>query len=129
MTFQQSIRTCLQTYATFQGRARRSEFWWFVLFVFLVSAAADILDGVIFGSPSSGEAGISIFAPIVGLALFLPTLAVAVRRLHDIGRSGWWVFLNLVPIVGFLVLLYWYTRDSEPETNVYGPPPKALVPV
>lgn len=123
MTFTESISTCLSKYATFQGRARRSEFWWFVLFIFLISAAANIIDGLIFGFPPPGETATGILSPILGLAIFLPALAVTVRRLHDIGRSGWWVLLNLVPLVGFLVLLYWYTRDSEPETNEYGPPP------
>lgn len=113
MTFQEAVRTCLTKYATFRGRARRPEYWWFVLFVFLAQFVAGIVDAILFPGPEaqSGPVG-----GIVTLALLLPTLAAGARRLHDIGRSGWWLLLGLVPIVGTLVLLWWFVQPSrEPE--------------
>ncbi|MEZ5752279.1 MAG: DUF805 domain-containing protein [Paracoccaceae bacterium] len=115
MTFTTAIQTCFQKYVTFDGRAARSEFWWFVLFQLIVNVVAS---GV-FGSKS-------IIALIITLALFLPSLAVGVRRLHDIGKSGWWVLIGLVPLLGLLVLLYFYVQDSESGTNAYGPNPKGM---
>ena len=65
----------------------------------------------------------ALLAPLFGLATILPALAASVRRLHDIGKSGWWVLLHLIPVIGFLVMLYFYLQPSEPGTNEYGPPP------
>ncbi len=98
MDFVQAIKSCLGQYATFSGRATRSEFWWFFLFQVLVMVAASMLGDVING--------------IASLALLLPALAVGARRLHDIGRTGWCQLLLLTGI-GFLVLLYWWVQPSE----------------
>ncbi len=91
MTFQQSVVTCLKKYFVFSGRASRSEFWWFQLFVFLINAILSAL-------------GFLTLQSLVGLALFMPGLAAACRRLHDSGRTGWWLLLILVPVVGWIIL-------------------------
>ena len=97
MNFGQAIATCLGKYATFSGRASRSEFWWFTLFQLLLGLATAML-------------GETVNA-LISLALLLPALAVGTRRLHDIGRSGWWQLLYLTGI-GFLLLLYWLVQPS-----------------
>lgn len=119
MGFGDAIRSCLQKYATFAGRAPRSEFWWFWLFGGLVSAVCGVIDTAILGAPA-GEGWLSALA---GLALLLPSLAVSVRRLHDIGRSGWWWWIALIPIIGWIVLIVWYCQASQPGTNQFGPDP------
>lgn len=116
MDFQTAVKTCFQKYATFSGRAKRPEFWWFILFYFVVGCILNIIDGILFGFSSD----IRVLSSIFGLAIFLPNLAVAVRRLHDIGRSGWWILIGLIPFVGWIVLIYWYCQPSEQGTNQYG---------
>ena len=119
MGFGDAIRTCLQKYATFGGRAARSEFWWFWLFGVLASLVAGVIDNALFGAPA-GDGWISA---LVGLALLLPSLAVSVRRLHDIGRSGWWWWIAVIPVIGWIVLIVWYCQASQPGTNRFGPDP------
>ena len=111
MDFGQAIKTCLNKYATFAGRAGRSEFWWFVLFNFLVSMAASIIWHRL--------------GNLTGLVLLLPSVAVGARRLHDIGKSGWLQLLWFVPLIGGLLLIYWAVQKSDPNANEYGPPPAA----
>jgi uncharacterized membrane protein YhaH (DUF805 family) len=122
MGFSEAIRHCLASYATFQGRARRSEYWYFALFGVLVSVATGLLDLILFPGFES-----SVISLIASLALLLPTLAVSVRRLHDTGRSGWWLLVGLVPLVGALVLLIWACQRSDAE-NRFGPPPAGTAP-
>jgi uncharacterized membrane protein YhaH (DUF805 family) len=115
----------LKKYAVFDGRARRQEYWMFVLFNFIISFALGIMDAItgIF-SPVNW-----IFASlgwIYSLAILIPSLAVSVRRLHDTGRSGWWLLLGLIPLIGFIVLLIFYVEDSQPGNNQYGPNPKEV---
>ena len=110
MDFVQAIKSCLGQYATFSGRASRSEYWWFFLFQVLVMVATGMLGDVING--------------IASLALLLPALAVGARRLHDIGRTGWWQLL-LLSGIGFLVLLYWWVQPGEGAGNIYGEPSAA----
>lgn len=117
MTFEDSIKTVLTKYATFTGRAARPEFWWFALFGFIVSLIASFIDAILFG--------IDILGTIVGLALIVPQLAVATRRLHDIDKSGWWQLLILVPIIGWIVLIYFYVQPGQASANRFGPPPVA----
>ena len=119
MTFPDAIRRCLTLYATFGGRARRSEFWFFWLFNLLAHGVAGILDVAIFGIASPLNA-------IVSLLLLVPNLAVAVRRLHDGGRSGWWLLIVLVPLLGILVLLFWSVRRGEDGPNRFGADPRAI---
>ena len=139
MTFTQAVQSCLSKYAVFTGRAPRSEFWWFWVFTILVEVAAVVLGGMLF-TGSFTEHGMGTMhgwymvgysnwlAGLVHLLLFLPSLAVAVRRLHDVGRSGWWLLIVLVPFFGFLLLLFWWVQPSEPRDNAHGPSPYPLLP-
>lgn len=113
----------LKKYAVFSGRAQRAEYWYFILFNFLVSMALILIDSVI-GPLTYG--GVGLFHSVYALAVLLPSIAVLVRRLHDIGRTGWWFFIGLVPLVGFIVLLVFTVTDSEPGENIYGPNPKGM---
>jgi uncharacterized membrane protein YhaH (DUF805 family) len=117
MGFADAIRSVFSKYVVFSGRARRSEFWWFFLFAVIVYIVVGIIDAAI---------GSSILGLIVSLALLLPSLAVNVRRLHDTGRSGWWILIGLIPIVGFIILLIFECQDSQPGANAYGPSPKEV---
>lgn len=105
----------LKKYADFNGRARRREYWSFALVSFLVSIALSIVDGML---------GTAFLASIYGLAVLLPGIAVTVRRLHDIGKTGWLALVALIPFIGWLVLLYFMIQDSEPGVNQWGPNPK-----
>lgn len=94
-TFSQSVSTCLSKYVTFSGRARRSEYWWFVLFVVIGSLLLSIVDGILFGSdPETGEVN-QVLSGLFSLAMFLPLLAAGWRRLHDTGRPGWYLLLPM----------------------------------
>ena len=108
MNFGQSISVCLSKYATFAGRASRPEFWWFTLFQILLSLVAGM-----FGDTISG---------LVGLALLLPGLAVGARRLHDIGKSGWWQLIMLT-VIGLLVLIYWWAQPTVEGSSQYDAAP------
>lgn len=129
MTFGQSIRTCLSKYATFSGRAQRSEFWWFILFVWLVSIALSIVDSTLFGTTVVTDTGFSastntpIFSGIFSLAMLLPNLAVGARRLHDTNRSGWWLLIGLIPLIGFIVLIVFFATQGTRGANRFGPDP------
>jgi uncharacterized membrane protein YhaH (DUF805 family) len=123
MSFTAAIRSVLTQYVGFTGRARRSEYWWFALFTVLVGLAAAILDSVL-GTTLGSDGSTGVIGIIVNLALLLPTLAVAMRRLHDTDRSGWWLLIGLVPIVGAIVLLVFFVLDSTPGTNRFGASPK-----
>jgi len=123
MNFQTAVRTCLlEKYVTFSGRARRSEFWWFALFNLIGNAVFGIIDGSM-GS-GMGQGG-GLIGGLFSLAIFLPSISVSVRRLHDIGKSGWWLLIALVPVIGWLVLLYWYVQQGMAETNEFGDNPIA----
>lgn len=123
----------LKNYATFSGRARRSEYWFFVLFNLIFSIVAIILDnllGTTFNITSIDGQQIPIFYGyiylIYALFVFLPSLAVLVRRLHDTGKSGWFIFISLIPIVGAIWLLVLTFMDSVYGANKYGPNPKDI---
>ncbi len=124
------LDTLKNKYAMFEGRASRSEFWYYTLFYFILSFVAGMIDvfliNPMLGMPVSeaGQGGLLQF--ILALALLIPTIAIGVRRLHDIGKSGWWLLIGLIPIVGFFVLLYFYVLDSQIGPNAYGPSPKGL---
>lgn len=111
MDFKTAIITCLTKYVDFDGRASRSEFWWFFLFQFLVVVILSVL--------------LSILGTIASLALLLPGLGASVRRLHDIGKSGWWILIGLIPLIGWLIALYWAVQPSQPESNNWGAPSAA----
>ena len=115
---------CLQHYADFTGRARRSAYWYFVLFNFIVSILIGLSLGVIAGLLN--VPALVYLAYLWSLAVFIPSLAVSVRRLHDIGRSGWWLLLSLIPLVGAIILIIWHCTDSQPGANQYGSNPKEM---
>lgn len=121
VSFGQAISTCFNKYCTFTGRARRSEFWFWTLFVCLLSMVVAVLVGAAAGFDSGAYHAIT---GLVGLFFLLPNLAVTFRRLHDVGRSGWWWLIAFVPCVGVLILLYFELLDSQPQANQYGPSPK-----
>ncbi|WSK45088.1 DUF805 domain-containing protein [Micromonospora maris] len=122
VSFPDAIRSVLSKYATFRGRARRSEYWWFSLFLLLVGIVASVLDSAL-GVDFEGSGGpVSL---LVNLALLLPSLAVAARRLHDIDRTGWWLLLAFIPIVGWIVLLVFALQNGTPGPNRFGPSPKS----
>lgn len=116
----------LRQYADFGGRARRTEFWMFTLFNTIFSIVLLVIDsaaGLTFGEPPSQ---FGVLRTIYSLAVLVPTIAVAVRRLHDTDHSGWWVLIGLIPIVGWIILLVWYCTDGRPEPNQWGPNPKMV---
>lgn len=115
----------LKKYVTFSGRARRKEYWMFILFNLIFSIVATILDSVL--GTRNPDTGYGIVSGLYSLAVLLPSLAVLVRRLHDIGKSGWWFFISLIPIVGVIWLLVLLATDSQPGDNQYGPNPKTSV--
>lgn len=118
------LKVVRDNYANFKGRAQRKEFWMFQLFAFIFAILLVIIDGIT-GSldPISG---FGLFSGIFTLALIIPTIAVGVRRLHDTGRSGWWYFAILIPLLGLIVLIFW-CFDSDSEENKYGENPKEAI--
>jgi uncharacterized membrane protein YhaH (DUF805 family) len=131
MTFVEAIKTGLSKYVTWKGRASRSEFWFFFLFAFLCMIVASIIDGILGTTvrtvnPLTGlEQGASYgyVYIIVALGLFLPNIAVMVRRLHDTGRSGWWYWIALIPLVGIILLIVWFATKGTTGSNEYGEDP------
>ena len=113
----------LKNYVGFSGRARRKEYWMFVLFNVIFAVVAMILDNVL--GLASKELGYGPIYGIYALVMILPSLAVAARRLHDIGKSGWWLLIALIPIVGAIMLIIWDVREGERGDNRFGPDPKA----
>jgi uncharacterized membrane protein YhaH (DUF805 family) len=109
MTFQQSVKVCFSKYADFGGRASRSEYWWFYLFIVLAGVALSIVSDKL--------------AMVFFLATLLPLLAAATRRLHDTERSGWWQLVGLIPVVGLIVLLVFLTQKSSGTTEPQGAAP------
>ena len=108
MNFQQAVQTCFRKYVDFSGRATRPEYWWFILAYVILAFVAGYLGKFVY--------------IVVVLAFLLPLLAVGARRLHDIGKSGWFLLLGLIPVIGGLVLLYFMVQPSQPESNAYGSP-------
>lgn len=132
MQFLESIQTCIvKKYADFNGRASRSEFWWFWLATIIVNYAWSFIISWITGaSVMMGMDGqfhfnaLSLLGYIPAFALLLPSLAVSARRLHDIGKSGWWYLLAFVCCIGGLVLIYFWAKEGDKGSNEYGPAPQ-----
>ena len=121
----------LKKYAVFSGRARRKEFWYFELFnfiIYIVLSLPQIILLLLAPSPSLLPLvlGFGVLSWIYSLAVLIPSIAVTVRRLHDTDRSGWWIFIGLIPLVGGIILLIYMVSDSQAETNQYGPSPKLV---
>jgi uncharacterized membrane protein YhaH (DUF805 family) len=112
MSFTEAVSSVFSKYTVFHGRAGRPEFWWFALFNVIGSFLAALIDRLLFGH--------EIVGAIYGLAVLLPGLAVAVRRLHDSDRSGWWLLVGLIPLIGWIILLVWYVRGGTPGSNQFG---------
>ncbi len=107
----------LKRYADFTGRTRRKGYWMFVLFYIIFYIAASVVDYML---------GTMFIGMIYSLALLIPSIAIAARRLHDTGRTGWWQLIGLIPLIGLIVLLIFYVQDSQDGDNDYGPNPKEL---
>lgn len=107
----------LKKYAVFSGRARRKEYWMFILFNFIIVLGLGVVEGL--------AGGPGVLGSLYSLAVLIPSIAVSVRRLHDTNRSGWWLLIGVVPLIGAIVLLIFVVQDSQPGENRYGPNPKA----
>ena len=117
LTFQEAVQRALTlNYCNFNGRASRSEYWWYILFTF----ALGVLVSVVFSFSGTLQ---TVVSSVVNLALLLPGLGLAVRRLHDINKSGWFLLLALIPIVGAIILIIWFAKESDPQANQYGEVP------
>ena len=116
MTFSEAIQHVFNNYANFDGRARRSEYWYFTLFNIIINS--------ILGALAQRFSAFGILASLYSLAVLIPGIAVCTRRLHDTNRSGWFQLLVLIPLVGSIILIIWLAQDSQTGTNQYGPSPK-----
>lgn len=110
MTFADAIKTCFAKYADFNGRSKRPEFWWFVLFGLLVSIGLEMAS--------------SMLSWLFSLAVLIPSLSVGARRLHDTNRSGWWQLLWIIPVIGWIVLIVFCAQEGESTDNQYGAVPE-----
>lgn len=119
MNIQQSVKSVLSKYVTFSGRASRSEYWWFI-----VALALAYIVAIIVGSAINEQLGGLLYV-IVALGTFLPTLAVLIRRLHDLDRSGWWILIQLIPLVGPILLIVWLASRGTAGANRFGDDPLA----
>ncbi len=117
--------TALKKYAVFGGRSRRKEYWYFVLFSTIINLVLTIFDRITGTFDSSS--GFGLLSGIFTLAVLIPSIAALVRRLHDTGRTGWWILIGLVPLIGAIVLLVFAVQDSIPGSNRFGPNPKTAV--
>src|SRR5436190_1392454 len=110
----------LKKYTVFSGRARRQEYWMFTLFSVIISIVLSTIDSQLL------KASPGILSSIYSLAVLLPSLAVTARRLHDTGRTGWWMLISLVPVVGWIIIIVFLVQDSQSGDNQYGPNPKLV---
>jgi uncharacterized membrane protein YhaH (DUF805 family) len=124
--FVEAIKRGLSNYVNFSGRSARWEFWYWVLFVIIVSIASSLIDSFVLGVDAA-EGDFSPLQTLTGLALFIPGIAIGVRRLHDIDRTGWWYLLALT-VIGLILLLIWACIRGTPGPNRFGPDPLAGMP-
>jgi uncharacterized membrane protein YhaH (DUF805 family) len=118
MGFGQAISAGFSNYVNFSGRACRSEYWYWVLFVILADIVAGIIDYLL---------GMQIVSSLFGLVTLLPGIAVSIRRLHDLDRTGWWILLALIPLIGWIILLIWYITKGIEGPNRFGPDPLGMI--
>ncbi len=133
MNFAAAVSHCFRNYITFSGRASRSEFWWFTLFIYGVMFVLSAIDMSLFGETQtvvtdtsasvSSETEFSPLASIFGIVTVLPYISVTVRRLHDTDRSGWWYWLALIPLIGIIVLIVWFATKGSDGPNRFGEDP------
>ncbi|MEL0071207.1 MAG: DUF805 domain-containing protein [Betaproteobacteria bacterium] len=116
MNFGQSISTCMGKYGTFSGRASRSEYWWFYLFTVLMYWGSSLVAVGMFGLEDPMR---EFFPGIVSLVFLVPAFAAGSRRLHDIGKSGWWQLLWIIPVIGWILIIVWYATDTKLEGDKY----------
>ncbi|TXR52894.1 DUF805 domain-containing protein [Quadrisphaera setariae] len=121
MSPRDAVASAFRQYATFRGRARRSEFWWFVLFTVVVGIVTSTLDTALFGTRSDDTGPLNAIA---SLALLVPTLALGWRRMHDTDRHGAKYLIGLIPVVGWILVIVWACQDGQPGPNRFGPSPK-----
>jgi len=117
-TFVGALKDGFSRYVDFGTRSTRSQYWWWTLWTILIGFVTGFLDGIL------GMGEIGAINALASLVTFLPSIAVAIRRLHDIGRSGWWFLLVFIPIVGWIVLIVFYCTETTNESNQWGPPPR-----
>jgi uncharacterized membrane protein YhaH (DUF805 family) len=115
----------LKKYAVFSGRAQRKEFWMFSLISTIVALVLAVIDGALGTLDAESEMG--LLSGIYLLAIILPMLGLSIRRLHDTGRSGWWLLISIIPLIGAVTLLVFYCLDSTPKENQYGDNPKEII--
>jgi uncharacterized membrane protein YhaH (DUF805 family) len=118
MSFGQAISSGFSNYVNFSDRACRSEYWFWILFIIVAEIVTSIIDFAI---------GLGVVTALFGLATVLPNIAVAIRRLHDLDRTGWWIFLGLIPLIGAIILLIWFCTRGTDGPNRFGPDPLAAI--
>lgn len=130
VSFSDAIRSGWANYANFSGRSGRSAYWWWVLFTSILSLVSQTLDSWLrpggMGTQSYAGVWVGLITGIVSLVLIVPSVAVMVRRLHDTDRSGWWWLIVVIPVIGWLVLIYFLVTPGTPGVNRFGPPPSAI---
>lgn len=129
MNMMQAVKSVYSNYAKFSGRSRRSEFWWFYLFYLIAYFVLGMIDALLFGTTTTAPGSFSastetpILSGLFALATLIPNLAVGVRRLHDIDRSGWWLLISFIPLVGFIILIVWFAKAGDKGPNRFGGDP------
>ena len=112
------FKKVLKNTFNYKGRARRKEYWYYILIASIIILIAFTLDGML-DTPDT-------LSGLAGFILFFPSIAVTIRRLHDIGKSGWWYLISAIPFIGSLILLFWHCQETSPETNQWGVPAKRV---
>ena len=112
MGFAQAISAGFSNYVNFRDRACRSEYWYWILFIVIADIVAGIIDAVL---------GMQIVTGLFGLVTIIPNIAIAIRRLHDLDRTGWWILLGFIPLIGWIILLIWYVTKGTDGPNRFGP--------
>ena len=118
MGFGQAISAGFSNYVNFSGRACRSEYWYWILFIIIADIVAAIIDQAL---------GIQLVTGLFGLVTIIPNIAIAIRRLHDLDRTGWWILLGFIPLIGWIILLIWYVTKGTDGPNRFGPDPLATL--
>jgi uncharacterized membrane protein YhaH (DUF805 family) len=118
MGFTQAISAGFSNYVNFSSRACRSEYWYWILFIIIADVVAAIIDQVL---------GMQLVTGLFGVATLIPNIAIAIRRLHDLDRTGWWILLGFIPLIGWIILLIWYITKGTDGPNRFGPDPLATL--